>query len=296
MKLKLIVAMCKNSGIGYRNNIPWNIKKDLLHFSNKTSGGYGKYIRNINISNIDTNIKKNAIIMGKNTWLSLPKYPEPLKNRDNIILSTSITENIIRNSNSDLIIYFSSISRMMSFCISPGSDPLTNNDRFGSCEKHEKHEKHEINRNSIVTTYNSLYDEIWIIGGAHIYNMFVNENMKNNSNILIDEFCITYIDKHYECDTFFPKIENMNLYYISSFSKCENMDEKTGLRVPVYYIVFSIIGWDNTEYIQKNYVENINDIGDVDRYYYYRKNDENDNSKYITDDNADLFMWCITKC
>ena len=88
----------------------------------------------------------------------------------------------------------------------------------------------------------------------------------------------------------------MNLYYISSFSKCENMDEKMGLRVPVYYIVFSIIGWDNTEHIQKKYVENINDIGDVDRYYYYRKNDENDNSEYITDENANLFTWCITKC
>ena len=50
-----------------------------------------------------------------------------------------------------------------------------------------------------------------------------------NNDILISEFCITYIDKHYECDTFFPRIENMNLYYISSFSKCENIDENTEL-------------------------------------------------------------------
>jgi dihydrofolate reductase len=296
MKLKLIVAMCKNNGIGYRNDIPWNVKKDMLYFSNKTSGEYGKYMRNIKTQNIDTNIKKNAVIMGKNTWLSLPKYPEPLKNRDNIILSTSIPESIIRNSNFDLIIHFSSISRIMSFCISPGSDPLITNNKNESYDKDEKHEKREINRNSIVTTYNSLYDEIWIIGGTQIYNSFMNENMKNNSNILIDEFCITYIDKYYECDTFFPRIENMNLYYISSFSKCENMDENTGLRVPVYYIVFTLIEWDNTEYIQKKYVENINDIGDIDRYYYYRKNDENDNSEYITNDNVELFMWCITKC
>jgi len=297
MKLKLIVAMCKNGGIGYRNDIPWNIKKDLLHFSNKTSGEYGKYIRTIKNTTmdikVDTNLKKNAVIMGKNTWLSLPKYPEPLKNRDNIILSTSIPESIIRNSNFDLIIHFSSISRIMSFCISPGSDPFITNNKN---ESYDKDEKHEINRNSIVTTYNSLYDEIWIIGGTQIYNSFMNENMKNNSNILIDEFCITYIDKYYECDTFFPRIENMNLYYISSFSKCENMDENTGLRVPVYYIVFTLIEWDNTEYIQKKYVENINDIGDIDRYYYYRKNDENDNSEYITNDNIELFMWCITKC
>ena len=302
MKLKLIVAMCKNGGIGYRNNIPWNIKKDLLYFSNKTSGEYGKCI----MRNIAPNIKKNAIIMGKNTWYSLPKYPEPLKNRDNIILSTSIPESIVSNSNSDLIIHFSSISRIMSFCISSGTDPLLVSDRYGCYENHETNEKREINRNSIIKTYNELYDEIWIIGGTQVYNVFVNENMKNSSNILIDEFCITYIDKHYDCDTFFPRIENMNLYYISSFLKCENMDEKTGLHVPVYYIIFTLIDLDNTEYIQKKYVENINDVGDVDRYYYYRKNDEsddksdnndnNDNNEYITNDNSELFMWCITKC
>jgi hypothetical protein len=118
--------------------------------------------------------------------------------------------------------------------------------------------------------------------------------MKSNSNILIDEFCITYIDKYYECDTFFPIIENMNLYYISSFSKCENMEEKTGLCVPVYYIVFTLIEWDNTEYIQKRYVENISHTGDVDKYYYYTIKD--DHHGYITNDNVHLFMWCITKC
>ena len=293
MKLKLIVAMCKNGGIGYRNDIPWNIKKDLLYFSNKTSGEYGKCI----MRNIATNIKKNAIIMGKNTRLSLPKYPEPLKNRDNIILSTTIPESIVSNSNSDLIIYFSSISRIMSFCISSGTDPLVVSERYGWYENHEKNEKREINRNSIIKTYNELYDELWIIGGTQVYNVFVNENMKNSSNILIDEFCITYIDKHYDCDTFFPRIENMNLYYISSFLKCENMDEKTGLRVPVYYIIFTLIDLDNTEYIQKKYVENIGHREDGERYYYYKKNDENnDNDEYITNDNADLFMWCITKC
>lgn len=308
MKIKLIVAMCKNGGIGYRNEIPWKIKKDLLYFSCKTTGEYGKYMRNIknsttntsaiNSANMDKSLKKNAIIMGKNTWLSLPKYPDPLKNRDNIILSTSIPESIVCNSDFDLIIHFSSISRIMSFCISPGHVPIVENSRYEWLEKHEENEKCEINRNSIVKKNNSLYDEIWIIGGTQIYNIFVSENMRKhnnekNNNILINEFAITYIDKYYECDTFFPRIENMNLYYISSFSRCENIDDNTGLYVPVYYIVFTLIDCDNSEHIRKKYVECVGDIGRGMYYYYMVKDDKCD---YITNDNVELFIWCVTKC
>jgi dihydrofolate reductase len=240
---------------------------------------------------VDKDLKKNAIIMGKNTWLSLPKYPDPLKNRDNIILSTSIPESIVCNSDFDLIVHFSSISRIMSFCISPGPILIVENMRYECLEKHEENEKREINRKSIVKKYNSLYDEIWIIGGTQIYNIFMNENMEKCNNILINEFCITYIDKYYECDTFFPRIENMNLYYISSFSRCENIDENTGLYVPVYYIVLTLIDCDNSEYIQKKYVECGGDMG---RYYYYSIKD--DKCEYITNDNVELFLWCVTKC
>ena len=308
MKLKLIVAMCKTCGIGYHNNIPWNIKKDLLYFSNKTTGEYGKYKKNVmsetaNMSTMNTiskiskiskisnkDIKRNAIIMGKNTWFSLPKYPQPLKNRDNIILSTSIPESITCNSDYDLIIHFSSISRIMEFCMSPGYVPAVQNERYEWLEKDEENEKREINRNSIVKKYNSLYDEIWIIGGTQVYNIFLDDNANRNNNILIDEFCITYIDKYYECDTFFPKIENMNLYYISSFTYCENIDENTSLYVPVYYIVFTLIDCDNSDYIQKRYVENVEN---VEKYYYYSK--KYDSCEYITNNNVKLFTWCLTK-
>ena len=66
--MKLIVAFSKNLGIGYKNKIPWNLKKDL------------KYFKNITIGN-----GNNAIVMGKNTWKSLPF--EKLPKRENLILS-----------------------------------------------------------------------------------------------------------------------------------------------------------------------------------------------------------------
>lgn len=302
MKLKLIVAVCKGGGIGFRNNIPWKIKKDLLYFSNKTTGDYGKRIRDIQKGTIhgcaihDKDIKKNAIIMGKNTWLSLPKYPEPLKNRDNIVLSSSIPESIVYNSEYDLTVHLSSISRVMRFCMLPSSVIVGENEIYKLFEKHEVNEMREINRKSLLQNNNSTYDEVWIIGGEQVYNIFIEENLKKNMegniNMLIDEFCITYIDKHYECDTFFPSIENMNLYYISSFSKCENLDENTGIRVPVYYIIFTLIDYSSSKNIEKKYIEG----ADMHRYYYYYCGINQEKCDYITNDNIESFRWCITKC
>ena len=46
------------------------------------------------------------------------------------------------------------------------------------------------------------YDEVWIIGGASIYEQFL--TMHKNGEILIDEMCMTTMEGDYECDTFFP--------------------------------------------------------------------------------------------
>lgn len=46
-------------------------------------------------------------------------------------------------------------------------------------------------------------DDIWIIGGQSIYEQFID---------LADEIYLTRIQKNYECDRFFPKIEK-NAWY-----------------------------------------------------------------------------------
>ena len=252
-KLKLIVAMCRNRGIGNENNIPWKIKKDLTYFSQCTIGKYGKYIKS---GNGDVQyIKKNAIIMGRNTWNSLPKFPEPLPYRDNIVISTTIPEyknnksceyfcNTNNSSSFDLILYFSSISRAMDFCY----PPILQSDGGGCTNKEDENriecEKRENMINSNICNseihYNDKYEDIWVIGGSQIYDSFMKESNKESSNTFIDEFYITYIDCEYKCDTFFPLIENMNQYYVSSFNMCKS-DDGTGCEVDVYFIVFKRI-------------------------------------------------------
>ena len=48
---------------------------------------------------------------------------------------------------------------------------------------------------------NKKYDNIWIIGGEKIYSYFLEKYIA-----FINKIYVTYIDKFYECDSFFPKI------------------------------------------------------------------------------------------
>lgn len=84
MKINLIVAYDSNFGIGKENNIPWKLKEDYLFFLDTTTKKYN-------------NDKKNSIIMGKNTWRSLPT--KGLKDRINIIVSNTITEDELLKEN-----------------------------------------------------------------------------------------------------------------------------------------------------------------------------------------------------
>ena len=74
VQVKLIVAVCQGNGIGRDNQLPWRIKSELAHFAKMTK------------STIDFS-KKNAVVMGRKTWESLPARVRPLKNRINIVLS-----------------------------------------------------------------------------------------------------------------------------------------------------------------------------------------------------------------
>ena len=72
--MNIIVALCKNRGIGFKNTIPWHLPSDLERF---------KFLTTLNSHRI-----KNNVIMGRKTWESLPKKVRPLPKRKNIIISS----------------------------------------------------------------------------------------------------------------------------------------------------------------------------------------------------------------
>ena len=91
-----IIACCdRNMGIGIDNKLPWSISSEMKLFKDKTIGQ-----------------GNNCVIMGKNTYLSIPKKYRPLSNRYNCILSSKYTlpENvtnckILRNLNEDFLTF-----------------------------------------------------------------------------------------------------------------------------------------------------------------------------------------------
>lgn len=69
----IVVAYCKNRGIGLDNNLPWpRLKQDMKFFQDLTT-------------KTKSEGKKNAIIMGRKTWESIGS--KPLQGRVNIIIS-----------------------------------------------------------------------------------------------------------------------------------------------------------------------------------------------------------------
>jgi dihydrofolate reductase len=146
MHINLIVAMCRNNGIGYNGKIPWHISADLKYFSKLTKG-----------------IGNNAVVMGNKTWKSLPSN-EGLANRDNFVLTKTNKFDMLINDK--LIKTFSSFQEFLNYI-----------------------------------NLNAIYKEIWIIGGAEIYKQFLDAKV-------INKCLITYIDKDFECDTFFTPLKS----------------------------------------------------------------------------------------
>ena len=149
MQFKIISAVCSNNGIGMNKNLPWNIKEDLRFFSKKTKGA-----------------GNNAIVMGKNTWISIGE--KPLPKRDHLILSKTLYSDLVGGASKEDIYklgkgckVFKTIEELKIWCVE---------------------------RN---------YEEIWIIGGESIYKQFINDPDTK-------EIYITNIKKDFECDTFFP--------------------------------------------------------------------------------------------
>lgn len=149
--ISLILATSTNYGIGFENKLCWDIPEELKSFRAITS-------------NVKDKSKMNCVIMGKNTWYSLPN--PPLKNRINIVISANDYEKL----NEEL-----------------GNDNANNVKVFRNIKDTLRY----VNETDII-------ESAFIIGGARLYNDFLDKHISDINYIY---FTIVF-DKKYECDKF----------------------------------------------------------------------------------------------
>lgn len=183
----IIIATDLDMGIGKENTIPWNFPSDLKNFKKITS--------------------HQVVVMGKNTWDSLPI--KPLPNRINIVISqklistvSSVNESIPHNMFPSAIYCLHMISCRNPIIVSSITELL------------------------ILRKYIFKTKEWFIIGGATLYDFFL-----SNSN-LIDKVYWTLILKRYHCDT---KIKTFIPLFLTNWKWISSsLDDSTAHK---YYIV-----------------------------------------------------------
>lgn len=149
----IVACLMPEFGIGFKGKLPWRLKQEM------------KYFKDITTKTLDSN-KRNAVLMGRKTWLSIPPKFRPLPGRLNVVLSRSNPEW-----------------------------------EFTQTEEEEKDEKNVVHANSIEFALKKLdteYDDIeriYIIGGGEVYNSSYNYC----SHLLVTEI---NTEKALQMDTF----------------------------------------------------------------------------------------------
>ena len=76
-RLTLIVAATLSNGIGQNGRLPWRLPKEMAYFARTTTNAPEGTM--------------NVVIMGRNTWESIPERFRPLKNRANVVITRNET-------------------------------------------------------------------------------------------------------------------------------------------------------------------------------------------------------------
>ena len=77
-RVTLIVAATTNNGIGQVGKLPWRLPREMQYFARVTTGQDGTP---------GGEGKRNAVIMGRATWESIPRRFRPLPGRINFVVS-----------------------------------------------------------------------------------------------------------------------------------------------------------------------------------------------------------------
>ncbi len=75
VRLTVIVASTRTNGIGQNSRLPWRLPKEMAYFKRVTTNAPEGAM--------------NAVVMGRNTWQSIPPKFRPLDKRLSLVVSTN---------------------------------------------------------------------------------------------------------------------------------------------------------------------------------------------------------------
>ena len=169
--------------------------------------------------------KMNVVIMGRKTYESLPQSVRPLSSRINIVLTSrdkDLNEENWTFAKYNNLVYIKNYTNLYYWVIG---------------------NKEHIN-------------DIFVIGGAQIYNDFL-YNELCNTYFTAKTLYLTKINEKYECDTKFPRIPpNYTL------NNCTDIDsefnDKTDKTIKFYYMEYQLI--NNYQHDELNYLNTLRDV------------------------------------
>ena len=157
---------------------------------------------------------------------------------------------------------------------------------------HELHANQEHWFSSISNLFAHLesakYDEVWIIGGASIYEQFL--KMHANNEIVIDEMCITKMKGTYECDTFFSLL-HMNECEDESDAPCLNTTKEEEIAL------LGILQNERRNFVSNMVSAEIEDDDNIDEkekllVCFYCRRDEKECERDTKSEKNPITFWC----
>lgn len=184
---QVVVAATRNMGIGKEGKLPWRLPSDL------------KFFKGITGTTSDPS-KKNAVIMGRKTWESIPLEYRPLPGRLNVVLTRSGSFDIATAEN--VVICGSLGSALQLLAASP---------------------------------YGLSIENVFVIGGGEIFRDSLNAHgcdAIHITEIETDIECDTFIPA-IETSVFqpwyssFPVVENKIRYSFTTYVRVKNSEVET---------------------------------------------------------------------
>lgn len=189
--LHVIVAVTPSYGIGFQGKLPWNAQglyfhKDMQHFKETTC-------------QTKHSTKQNAVIMGKNTWLSLPTQYVPLSNRVNVVLTRN-TEWANTHLTPLGVLHATSLENALE---------LLNSE-----------------------TYKDAVESAFVIGGTQLFEEAIIHPQCNT--LFMTTICLDL-----PCDTFLTNMTITKIMSMNPVQTREEMEKDVSMRIDVFYLICS---------------------------------------------------------